>query len=43
MTFNLGLRYDRNDGTDSVGATVVKDAAFSPRFALSFDPKGDGA
>jgi outer membrane receptor for ferrienterochelin and colicin len=42
LTLNLGLRYDRNDGTDSVGATVVKDAAFSPRFSLSLDPQGDG-
>jgi Carboxypeptidase regulatory-like domain/TonB dependent receptor len=43
LTLNLGLRYDRNDGADSVGATVVKDAAFSPRVALTFDPGGDGS
>jgi hypothetical protein len=41
-TFNLGLRYDKNDGKDSVGVVRVKDAAFSPRTSVSFDPKGDG-
>jgi hypothetical protein len=40
--FNLGLRYDKNDGKDSMGVVRVKDAAFSPRLAAAFDPKGDG-
>ncbi|MEO8361882.1 MAG: TonB-dependent receptor [Vicinamibacteria bacterium] len=42
LTFNVGIRYDKNSGANSVGQTVIKDAAFSPRFALTFDPKGDG-
>ncbi|MGE0454496.1 MAG: carboxypeptidase regulatory-like domain-containing protein [Vicinamibacteria bacterium] len=42
FTFNLGVRYDKNDGIDQSGATVVKDAAFSPRLSASFDPRGDG-
>ena len=41
--FNLGLRYDKNDGKDSVGTTVVKDSAWSPRLSATFDPRGDGA
>ena len=41
-TFNLGLRYDKNDGKDSQGRVVVKDAAFSPRVSATFDPKGNG-
>jgi len=41
-SFNLGLRYDKNDGKDSEGKAVAKDSAFSPRLAASFDIKGDG-
>ncbi len=41
-SFNLGLRYDKNDGQDGSGNAVVKDAAWSPRLAATFDPKGDG-
>jgi outer membrane receptor for ferrienterochelin and colicin len=41
-TFNVGLRYDKNDGKDSVGRTVVKDSAISPRLSVTFDPKGNG-
>lgn len=42
LTINLGVRYDKNDGQDSLGNVVVKDAAFSPRLSASFDPRGDG-
>jgi hypothetical protein len=42
FTFGVGLRYDKNDGADSIGRTVVKDSALSPRLSLSYDPKGDG-
>jgi outer membrane receptor for ferrienterochelin and colicin len=42
LSFNLGLRYDKNAGKNSVGDTVIKDSAFSPRLAATFDPKGDG-
>jgi len=42
VSLNVGLRYDKNDGKDSSGATVVKDSALSPRLSLTLDPKGDG-
>lgn len=42
FSFNLGLRWDKNDGKDQSGNTVATDDAFSPRLALTFDPKGDG-
>lgn len=43
LSFNLGIRYDKNSGANSVGQSVVKDAAFSPRLSVTFDPTGDGA
>ena len=42
-TFNLGLRYDKNDGADQTGTKTVKDAAFSPRLSAAWDPTGSGA
>lgn len=42
FTFNLGLRYDRNDGKDSLGQEVARDSAFSPRLGMTFAPTGDG-
>ena len=42
LTLNLGLRYDKNDGTDSFGTKVVRDGAFSPRLGLTYDPSGTG-
>jgi hypothetical protein len=41
-SFNVGVRYDKNSGADSIGRVVVRDSAFSPRFSATFDPKGDG-
>ncbi|MFH1175765.1 MAG: TonB-dependent receptor [Acidobacteriota bacterium] len=41
-SFNLGLRYDKNDGKDSDGKLVAKDSAVSPRLAVTFDPMADG-
>jgi len=41
-SFNLGLRYDKNDGQDSAGNSVAKDSRVSPRLAAAFDPKSDG-
>ena len=41
-SFNVGVRYDKNSGTDSQGNAVVKDSAFSPRLSATFDPKGNG-
>ena len=42
LTLNLGLRFDKNDGTDSFGAKVARDSALSPRVGVTFDPTGDG-
>ncbi|MGV8039975.1 MAG: TonB-dependent receptor domain-containing protein [Thermoanaerobaculaceae bacterium] len=41
-SFNVGVRYDKNDGTNQMGATVAKDSRFSPRLGVTFDPAGDG-
>ena len=41
ITLNAGLRWDKNDGKDSVGTVVAKDSGFSPRFAVTYDPTGD--
>lgn len=38
--FNIGVRYDRNNGSDGGGAKVVDDSKISPRVALTFDPSG---
>ncbi|HVR40975.1 MAG TPA: TonB-dependent receptor, partial [Thermoanaerobaculia bacterium] len=40
--FNIGLRYDKNDGADSSGEKVAKDSEISPRLGLIYDIKGDG-
>lgn len=42
LSVNLGLRFDKNGGTDSVGNPVVKDQAWSPRLGLSWNPDGRG-
>jgi hypothetical protein len=42
LTANLGLRYDKNDGQDQQGKTVVTQDAWSPRLGLIFDPSGAG-
>ncbi len=41
-SFNLGVRYDQNDGVDSSGAKVADDSKFSPRVGASYDLHGDG-
>jgi len=43
FSFNIGLRYDQNGGTDASGTKVVKDSKWSPRLSATWDPKGDGA
>ncbi len=40
--FNLGVRYDQNDGRDAGGALVTDDEKVSPRLGLSYDLRGDG-
>jgi len=41
-TFNVGVRYDRNDSVDANGQTASKDAAFSPRLTAIYDIRGNG-
>ena len=41
-SFNIGVRYDENDGTDSGGAKTVDDSKVSPRLGFSYDVRGDG-
>src|SRR5262249_29532210 len=42
-SFNLGLRWDRDDSTDQSGVKVGASDDWSPRLSVAFDPKGDGA
>ncbi len=42
FSFNIGLRYDKNDATDAAGKTTADDSAFSPRLAVNWDVFGDG-
>ena len=42
LSANLGLRWDRNDGENSIGQKVAEESAFSPRLGLVFDPTGEG-
>lgn len=41
-SFNLGVRYDANDGKDSFGKTVAGDSLVSPRLGLIYDIGGNG-
>ncbi len=42
LSFNVGLRWDKNNATDQGGAKTANDSAFSPRLSASYDVKGDG-
>jgi Carboxypeptidase regulatory-like domain/TonB dependent receptor len=42
LTFNLGLRWDKNNAVDSTGAVVTKTGKLAPRVGVIWDPKGDG-
>ncbi len=42
FSFNLGVRWDKNDAKDTAGLTRADDQAWSPRLAVTWDPKGDG-
>jgi carboxypeptidase family protein len=42
ITANVGIRFDKNRGTDQSGNLVAKDSAFSPRFGIIWDPAGNG-
>ena len=41
-SFNLGVRYDKNDGKDASGNLVAKDSRISPRLGVSYDVNADG-
>jgi hypothetical protein len=41
-SFNLGVRYDENDGRNSAGAKVASDRKVSPRLGAAWDLRGDG-
>ncbi len=42
VTFNVGMRLDKNDATDGDGKVVGNDVSFSPRFSATWDPNGRG-
>lgn len=42
LTFNLGLRWDRNQGEDAANQLVSDDSKLTPRLAVVWDPSGDG-
>ncbi len=41
-SFNLGLRYDKNDGKNQARANTVSDSRISPRLGLIYDINGNG-
>ncbi len=43
LSFNLGVRWDKNHAKDSIGVVRADDSAFSPRLAATFDVTGKGA
>jgi outer membrane receptor for ferrienterochelin and colicin len=43
LSFNIGIRYDKNKGVDSRGFVGSDDDAFSPRLGVTWDIKGDGS
>ena len=42
LSLNLGVRYDKNDAKNSVGAKTANDSAWSPRLAANWDVTGKG-
>jgi outer membrane receptor for ferrienterochelin and colicin len=42
LSFNLGVRWDKNNATDQGGHKVADDSQFSPRLSASYDVAGDG-
>jgi outer membrane receptor for ferrienterochelin and colicin len=42
LNFNLGVRYDNNEGTNQAGAKVASDSKISPRLGLIYDVFGNG-
>ncbi len=42
VSFNVGVRYDKNNIVDAGGVQRQNDSAFSPRLGVTVDPTGDG-
>lgn len=42
LSFNVGVRYDKNSSKDQSGFRVVDDDAWSPRIGMTWDVLGDG-
>ncbi len=42
FSFNVGLRFDKNNGKDGMGKLVTDDQNLSPRLGLTWDPKANG-
>lgn len=42
FSFNVGIRYDKNDAIDQSHSKISDDSAFSPRLGVIYDVKGDG-
>jgi len=42
LSFNVGVRWDANDGKDGSGNKVADDSALSPRLGATWDLFGDG-
>lgn len=42
FSFNVGIRWDKNDGTDGGGRKTADDSQFSPRLGVTWDVKADG-
>ncbi len=42
LSFNVGVRWDKNDAKDAAGQVTADDSAFSPRLAANYDVTGDG-
>ncbi len=43
FTFNLGVRFDKSNAKDQAGLKVVDDQVWSPRLAVTWSPKANGA
>jgi len=41
-SFNVGVRYDQNDGKDAEGKKVADDSRITPRLSASWDPQANG-
>ena len=42
LTLNLGIRWDKNHGANSLGAITANDSGFGPRIGIIYDPTGQG-